>query len=176
MFNAARRQGLNPRDNREQIRQLIENFEAESDASIRSTLGETGYQQYQQYEQSVPQRNVVSQFEQRLSYSDTPLYGNQAEQLVSLLAASAPARPDAPAAFPGFARPGASSGRAAPITDTIISQSEGFLSQPQVAALRQLQQEQAAQAALQQQLQQTRRNANASAGANPAAPVTGARP
>src|SRR6187455_2673519 len=107
VFNTAREEGLNPRENREQIRQLIESFEAETDASIRSTLGETAYQQYQQYEQSLPQRSVVNQVEQRLSYSGTPLYGNQAEQLVNLLAASAPARSTTTPGMPGMARPGA---------------------------------------------------------------------
>jgi hypothetical protein len=174
VFNTAREQGLNPRENREQIRQLIESFEAETDASIRSTLGETAYQQYQQYEQSFPQRAVVSQVEQRLSYSGTPLYGNQAEQLVSLLAASAPSRPNAATAGPVMSRPGTTSGRQTPITDAIIAQSEGFLSQSQVAALRQLQQEQAAQAELQQKLQQSRRDANT--GANSPTPATGSRP
>jgi hypothetical protein len=73
-----------------------------------------------------------------------------------------------------MARPGATGGRTVAITDTIVAQSEGFLSQPQVAALRQLQQEQAAQAQLQQQLQQTRRNSNT--GTNTPAPSVGSRP
>jgi hypothetical protein len=141
VMNAAREQGLNPRENREQIQALIRNFEAETDAAIRATLGEAAYQQYQQYEQTGPQRGMVSQLEQRLSYSRTPLYGNQSEQLVNVLAAS-----------------NGTGGRGrVTITDAVIAQSEGFLSAPQVEALRQLQQEQLSQAELRRQMEQTRR-------------------
>jgi hypothetical protein len=161
VFNTAREQGLNPRENRDQIRQLIEGFEAEADASIRSMLGETAYQQYQQYEKTAPQRSVVGQIEQRLSYSSTPLYGNQAEQLVNLLAASAPARPItvATSAAGPVAQGGGPGDRGTIITDAIIAQSKAFLSSSQVDALRQLQQEQNSQGELRQQMQQTRRNA-----------------
>jgi hypothetical protein len=156
VMSTAREQGLNPRENREQIGALIRSFEAETDASIRATLGEAAYQQYQQYEQTAPQRGMVNQIEQRLSYSTTPLYGNQAEQLVSLFAASAPAGSTTtrgPMAGPA----GPTGGRNVTITDSIIAQAEGFLSSPQVEALRQLQQEQLAQVELRQQMQQARR-------------------
>jgi hypothetical protein len=157
VFSVARAEGLNPRENREQISQLVAKFEAESDDAIRSTLGESVFQQYQQYEQTLPQRNVASQLEQRLSYSSTPLNSGQTEQLVRVLAAASPATRGNPAAFlpPGVVLPG----RGVTITDSVIAQSQGFLSAPQVESLRQLQQEQAAQAQLRQQMQQTRRNA-----------------
>jgi len=164
VFNTAREQGLNPRENRDQIRQLIEGFEAETDASIRSMLGETAYQQYQQYEKTVPQRGVVGQIEQRLSYSSTPLYGNQAEQLVNLLAASAPARPlGSTTGMGGPAIQGMGGDRGTAITDSVIAQSKAFLSPSQVEALCQLQREQNIQGELRQQMQQARRN-----GPNPA--------
>jgi hypothetical protein len=158
VFNTAREQGLNPRDNRDQIRQLVDSFEAETDASIRAMLGETAYQQYQQYEKTASQRSMVSQIEQRLSYSSTPLYGNQSEQLVNLLATSS-----APTTSfnltPGVGGPVAQGGnRAVTITDAMIAQSKAFLSQPQVDALVQLQQEQNIQTQLRQQMMQTRRS------------------
>jgi len=170
---AAREQGLNPRDNREQIGELIRNFEAETDASIRTTLGEAAFQQYQQYEQTAPQRNMVGQIEQRLSYSSTPLYGNQSEQLVNLLASTSPASARSTPATPALL--GAAGGnRGVTITDAVITQSEGFLSPPQVEALRQLQQEQAAAAALRQQMQQARRASNGAG--TPATPAAGTGP
>lgn len=169
---AAREQGLNPRENREQISALIRNFEAETDASIRATLGEAAYQQYQQYEQTGPQRGMVNQIEQRLSYSTTPLYGNQSEQLVNLLAAAAPAGSAGRGPVAGPAGP--TGGRNVTITDAVIAQSEGFLSPPQVEALRQLQQEQLAQAELRQQMQQARRNNTAGDAPTPTPlPATG---
>lgn len=156
VFAAAREQGLNLRENREQVQKLVQDLQTETDASIQSLLGSTGYQQYQQYEQTLPQRNVVGRLEQRLSYSSTPLYGNQAEQLVSVLAANSPApansTPNNASPFP------AAQTRSPRITDTAIAQSQSFLSAPQVEALRQLQQEQAEQTKLLQQMQQARRN------------------
>jgi len=176
VMSAAREQGLNPRENRDQIQALIRNFEAETDASIRATLGESAYQQYQQYEQTAPQRGMVSQIEQRLSYSSTPLYGNQAEQLVNLLAAAAPADSGNRGAVSGISPMGPVGGRNMAITDSIIAQSQGFLSPPQVEALRQLQQEQAAAAALRQQMQQTRRNNSGNAPAATPLPAAGTGP
>ncbi len=151
---AARAQGLNPRDNRDEIRALVSNYEAESDANIQATLGPAAYAQYQQYEQTLPQRNVVDQLGQRLSYSSTPLSSDQSEQLISLLAATTPARTNNGGAAPlvpggGF---GGRGGGGAQITDAAIAQSQSILSSTQVDALKQLQQQQAAAAALRQQM------------------------
>lgn len=156
VFSAARAEGLNPRDNRGQIAQLVAKYEAEVDASIRETLGESVFQQYQQYEQTLPQRNVANQLEQRLSYSSTPLSGNQTEQLVRVLATTTPAAPANNLAT--LLPPGVNLPRNVSITDATLAQSQAFLSAPQIEALRQLQQEQAVQAQLRQQMQQTRRN------------------
>lgn len=162
VYAVAQEQGLDAQENRRQIRDLIKGLETESDTAIRELLGEANYQQYQQYERTAPQRNLVSQLEQRLSYSPTPFYGNQAEQLVALLAAAAPQnRPGNPAAF-GFAASGGnviSLGGRNQITDAVIAQSAGFLSAAQVQALRDYQQEQQAQAELLQEMRQSRRGA-----------------
>lgn len=159
VFMSARNEGLSPRDNRDQIQKLISDLESEADSSIRGLIGETGFQQYQQYEQTMPQRGVVNQLEQRLSYSDSPLYGNQVDQLVNVLAANSPARAGGAAGATGFPGGPFGGGRGVPITDSVIAQSQSFLSATQVDALRQIQQEQAAQAALRQQMQQNRRAA-----------------
>ena len=50
------------------------------------------------------------------------------------------------------------SGARPQITDAVIAQSAGFLSQPQIQALRDLQQEQQLQAKILQDMQQARRN------------------
>ena len=66
---AARGQGLIGRENRDEIRQLMQNAQTEIDGSIRATLGEAAYVQYKNYEATLPQRGVVGQLEKRLSYS-----------------------------------------------------------------------------------------------------------
>ncbi len=150
---AAREQGINPRTDRAAFDKLVSDAQAEVDASIRSTVGDAGFNQYQDFEKTVPQRNVVNQLEQRLSYSSTPLTSAQSEQMVAILAATATARGGnraipAPLTNAGAGMFGAFPGGTPQITDATINQSLGVLAGPQVDALRQLQQEQQAQAAL----------------------------
>lgn len=152
---AARGQGINPRSNPEAFAKLTADAQAEIDANIRSTLGETGFAEYQNYEQTIPQRNVVNQLEQRLSYSSTPLTAQQSDQMISILAAttkssSKPNAVPAPLTAVGTATFGGGGGSR--ITDATINQALGVLAAPQVDALRQLQQEQQAQAALNAQM------------------------
>lgn len=157
VYTTAREQGLDLRANRDQVRDLVKNLEAESEASIRALLGEANYQQYRQYEQTAPQRGVVSQIEQRLSYSSTPLYGSQAEQLVALMASAAPSRGAGNTPAIAFAGLGGFAGGRVQLTDSVIAQSAGFLSAAQVQALREIQQEQHTQAQLLQEMRQNRR-------------------
>jgi hypothetical protein len=93
--SAAREQGIDPRRDPEGFKKLMESTQADINASIKSVLGVSGYSQFENYEKTLPQRNVVSQLQQRLSYTDTPLTSSQAEQLVQILAANTPARPAA---------------------------------------------------------------------------------
>lgn len=168
---AARSQGLNGRENRDELRALVENAQSELDTNIRSVLGEAGYQQYQSFEKTQPQRNVVNQLEQRLSYSGTPLTVEQSEALVQVLAdnpaeqgnvgrAAAVRTPAGRVAFGG-------SGGAA-ISETAVAQAATVLSQSQVQALQQLQQEQQAQAQLAQMMREQMRRGRGPA-AQPAA-------
>lgn len=154
---AAREQGINPRSNPEAFAKLTKDAQAEIDANIRSTLGETGFSEYQNYEKTIPQRNVVNQLEQRLSYSPTPLTSQQSDQMIAILAATTKSSSNAngvPAPLTqignGLAATFGSGGTR--ITDATISQAVGVLAAPQVDALRQLQQEQQAQAALSSQM------------------------
>lgn len=163
---AARSQGLTGRDDRDEIRRLVQDTQAEIDGNIRTTLGEAAYAQYKNYEVTLPQRGVVSQLAQRLSYSTTTLNETQAEQLVQVLAANAaPAnsagnRPNAAAplvqAFAGNARftqaTALIGATAARITDTAVTQAQTVLAPQQIAALQSLQQEQQAAAQLLQQM------------------------
>jgi hypothetical protein len=162
---AARAQGLNPRDNRTEIAQLIQGTQAEVDSSIRNALGDAAYSQYQTFEQTVPQRNTVGQLEARLSYTDQPLTPQQSDSLVSILASNATGanRTNAGAAGGMLGRLGGTAGGSATITDAAVNQAQTVLSGPQVQALQQLQQEQQAQAKL-RQLMRTLRSTGGAAG------------
>jgi len=160
---AARTEGLNPRTNRDEIQQLVQSAQNEVDANIRATLGDSAFNQYKDFETTQPQRAVVSQLDQRLSYSSTPLSDSQSAQLVSILAATSPSDASAngngggirslvTASFGGVSVLG---GNNTKITDAAITQAQGVLSAPQVAALQSLQQEQQAAAALSQQMRAT---------------------
>jgi hypothetical protein len=143
VLSSARAQGLDPRINREELNQLTAAAQAEIDTNIKTTLGETAFNQYQNYETTQPQRSLVSQLDQRLSYSGAPLTPSQAEFLVSALATN----PSATSAEPAPAGPVTwGGGRSAlPIADAVIQRAQSVLTPDQLAALKQLQSEQAAQ-------------------------------
>jgi hypothetical protein len=101
---AARDQGIDPRSDPAAFRKLVTDTQNEINGNIRSLLGDGGFTQLQTYEQTLPQRNVVSELQQRLSYSDNPLTPTQADQLVQILAANAPQRTNPNPADPN--RPG----------------------------------------------------------------------
>ena len=141
------------------------------DANIQQTLGAAQYAQYQNYEQTLPQRNVVTQLAQSLSYTGSPLQDNQTEQLVNILAANTPVQAQTAGGpgglFAGMGGPGGVLGnRMSPITDAAITQAQSILTETQVAALQQLQAQQQAQRQITQMMRQ------AAVGA-PAAPTSG---
>lgn len=150
---AARAEGMTGRENRDELRALVQNAQAEVDASIRSLLGESGFQQYESYEQTLPQRNTVERLGQRLSYTGAPLSTTQTEQLVQVLATNPGERPPGSRTNVVLGTPGgrvgfATGGGGAPISDQAVSQAATILQPPQLQALQQLQQEQQAQAQL----------------------------
>ncbi|MEO6004809.1 MAG: hypothetical protein ABIZ04_23310 [Opitutus sp.] len=156
VMSAARQQGINPRSDPEAFQKLVAGAQSDIDASIRATLGDAGFAQYENFEKTMPQRAVVSQLEQRLSYSSTPLTPQQSDQMIAILAATAHARTNtsgAPTPLTALgngvaATFGGGTGSGSRITDNSINQALGVLAAPQVDALKQLQQEQKAQAAL----------------------------
>ena len=158
---AARAEGLTGRESRDQIRDLVQNAQAEVDSSIRSTLGDAAYAQYQNYEATQPQRNLVSQLEQRLSYSSAPLTDSQSQQLVQILAETSPIKENNGRNGGGLAMmttiggggPGGSVFFGGPtITADAVTRAQGVLSSQQLSALQSLQQDQQASAQLRQQM------------------------
>ena len=167
---AARAQGINPRTDPTDFQNLITSAQADADANIKSSLGDAGYAQYQQYQQTLPQRNVVNQLAQSLSYTSTPLTPDQTEQMVSLLAANTPASANSTGnniratVTAGFGLGGA--GQTSPITNDAITQAATVLAPAQVTALQQLQATQQAQQQLNAAMRnQFRNNGTAGGGA-----------
>ncbi len=89
VMNAARDQGINPRNDPQGYQKLLADAQTDINNGLKAVLGDGGFNQLQNYEQTMPQRNVVNQLQQRLSYSDTPLTQTQADQLVQVLATNA---------------------------------------------------------------------------------------
>jgi hypothetical protein len=208
VLTVAREQGIDPRSDRAGFQKLLADARNDVDNSIKTLLGDGGFSQLETYEHTLPQRNLVDQLQQRLSYTSSPLSVTQAEQLVGILAANTPQRaanpnsnsnvaravpdvvggtnvalnisrgPDLGAVAGAFLGGGMGAvieagtrGPVAPITDTAISQAQGVLSEPQMVALQQIQQQQQATQQVRQLLNETLMTnlAGARAGNPPAA-------
>ena len=167
---AARAQGINPRTDPEDFQKLIADAQTEADSSIKTTLGDAGYAQYQQYQQTLPQRNVVSQLAQSLSYTSTPLTPDQTEQMVSILAANTPPSTNSNATANNIRATVttglgvAGGGPGSPISNDAITQAQTILAPAQVTALQQLQATQQAQAQLQAAMRNQFRNTGTAGG------------
>jgi hypothetical protein len=169
---AARDQGLDPRTGGGEIRQMIADAQAEIDGSVKSLLGNDAFAQYEEFQRTQPQRALVSQLQQSLSYTASPLTTSQADQLVTILAANSPpaanrrATSDAPALPPpdaggrgGFGFVGGLGGGGfggTTITTEAVNADQQILSTSQLSALQQLQQTQAAQQELNQMMRASR--------------------
>jgi hypothetical protein len=162
-LQAARDQGLT--SDPQAVREAIAAAQASAEEQIKGALGESGYAQYQQFNQTAPERTAVTQVQQALSYTPTPLSDEQSQQLLQTLvqnqgapgsaAASGPegsqvvVRAGAAGAVAFGAGPGA---QTAPISDEVISQAATYLAPDQVQALKQLQAQQQAAQQMQQLL------------------------
>ncbi len=123
---------------------------------IRTSLGDDRYTVYQEYTQTLPQRTVVAQLEQRLSYSPTPLSPAQSESLVRILVAHAPPAASAETAPTSTVVVGTGRLAATPlveahptatlVTNEVLAEAQTVLSTQQVAALNDLRVEQEASA------------------------------
>ncbi len=173
----AREQGIDPRTDPAGYRKLMQDAQADSDNALKAALGDSGYAQLQQYDQTMPQRGVVNQLQQSLSFTSAPLTDAQADQLVQILARTSQTnaggnngggqggfRGGFGGGFAGGGGPGAAIAGAfaafggannAPVTTEAITQAQGILSASQLAALQQIQQTQQAQAQVQQMIRET---------------------
>jgi hypothetical protein len=137
----AREQGLDPRANRDELKKMTDEAQAEVDASIKTTLGESVYNQYQTYDATQSQRALVSQVNNILGYSSTPLNETQSAFLITALGTGATATADQGGGPGGW---GGATNRAT-ITDAVIEQAQAVLFPAQVEVLKQVQAEQQAQ-------------------------------
>jgi len=160
VLTVAREQGLDFRNSndRSEIQQLIQQSQADVDTGITALIGADKFAQYQNYDQTAPQRAVVGQVEQRLSYTSEPLSAAQSDQLVALLAQNTPAANAGSGSRTfvfniGGMGPMSVGGQNVPITNDVINAAQSFLTPNQVDALRQMQTEQADQQQLQKMLQ-----------------------
>ncbi len=87
-MRAAREQGLDPRSDPEGFKKLVAATQAGTDSAIKAAIGDTAFTHYEQYQATQPQRAVVSQLQQSLSYTNSPLTTAQADQMVQVLAAT----------------------------------------------------------------------------------------
>jgi hypothetical protein len=175
VMQAAREQGINPREDPDGFKTLVGQAVTQADSAIQQALGDAAYQQYQQYQQTLPERNTVNTLQQQLSYTQTPLTDDQVNAMVALLQQTQPQRAGGGTAGTGNGGESGPSpmslingGGNARVTNDTIAQASGVLSAPQVAVLQQIQQQQQAQ----QQMQQLFRAANQGTSA-PAAGATG---
>lgn len=173
LITVARDQGINLRGNPEAYRKLVTETQNQLNDGIKAAIGDSGFAQLTNFERTIPQRNLVSDLEHRLSYTQVPLSPAQAAQLVQVLAANPSPRPAAATAsgqsgaatanagaivryamtsVPGVGQLlGATddTGRTAvpgyPISQAALDQAQAFLSPPQLAALQSLQRQQQAQ-------------------------------
>lgn len=93
VMSAAREQGIDPRENPAAFRKLVADAQNQINDGIKATIGEQGFAQLTSYEQTMPQRALVNDLQQRLSYTSNPLSATQVEQLVQILAANPAPRP-----------------------------------------------------------------------------------
>lgn len=173
VMTAARDQGLDGRETRDELRKLVESTQGETDERIRAFLGEAAYNEYKTYEQTQVQRTFVGQLENKLSYTGSPLQGSQADQLVRILA-EASGQAGRGGAGPGnffiaggggFAAGaqvvgGGGGGGPVRITDEVIARAQSVLNQSQLEGLKQMQAEQQAQRAIGDAMREASREAN----------------
>ena len=144
VWASAPAQGLNPRENRDQLRQLAADLQAEVDNNIKTTLGESVLTAISWYNSSSPQRATVNDLSQKLSLSGQPLNDAQSQMMTNILAET-----------------GQQAGRNTLVTDNTIARAQGVLMPSQVEALKKLQAEQQAQQLIQTKMNAAREQAQA---------------
>ncbi len=146
---SAASQGLNPRESRDELRQLAADMQAEVDNSIKTTFGDNVLNSLNTYNNNAPQRATINDLSQKLVYSSQPLNDTQSQMLTTILAET-----------------GQQNGRTTLVTDATIARAQGVLMPSQVEALKKLQSEQQAQQLLQTKMREAREAAQAQRNAN----------
>jgi len=164
VLSAASQQGINPMQNPDEFKKMIESAQSDLDQKIQTTLGDDNYAQFQNFQQTQGQRGVVNQLNQDLSYTDSPLTTAQRDQMVQIMAQTAPPKTPANAAAPNTPPPGGGN----LVTDQTIALAQNVLSASQLQALQGIQQQQQANAQLQKLMMQSRAQAQGAAAAAPA--------
>lgn len=163
---SAAAQGLNPRDNRDELRKLAADMQAEVDNNIKSSFGDAVLSSLNNYNSSGPQRATVNDINQRLTYAGQPLNDTQSQMLTTILAETGQQNGGGQGGrfngggFGGFGGFGGG-GNSVLITDATIARAQGVLMPSQVDALKKLQTEQQAQQLLQNKMREARDKAQA---------------
>ena len=135
--DVALKQGIDAR-NLPVIRQLIADAQAPVNSQIQAVLGDSGYAEFQHYEQTLPQRLTVTDLARMLGPTPTPLTDGQADQMVEILAQT-----DEPQGKGGLGRIlNGNVNNHSRITALTLVRAAEALSEPQLQALRELQQRQ----------------------------------
>jgi hypothetical protein len=127
VWASAAAQGLNPRENREQLRELEAELRAEAEANIQENFGPQVLEALDAYNDSAAQRSAVNDLNERLAHAGQPLTDTQSRQLASI-----------------FAETTQPYGRGIAITDATIARAQGVLMPSQIEGLKRLQVEQQA--------------------------------
>lgn len=151
-------QGLNPRDNRDELRKLTSEMQAEIDNNIKTSFGDGVVNALSGYNATTAQRTTVNDLNQRLGYAAQPLNDNQAKMLTSILTETGQASNQG-----GQGGPGGQWGRnnGVLITDATITRAQGVLMPSQVEVLKKMQAEQQAQQVMQTKMREAREKAQA---------------
>lgn len=135
--NAARASGVNRQ--LPAFYQAIDETESATNNQIKGLLGDAGFSRYVDYERTFSSRTTVNQLRDSLNQTAEPLTLAQQEQLVDLIARTAPPRPDATTGLSSEVGGGLFPEPVSGIATAAIEESRAFLSPSQVGALSRLQ-------------------------------------
>jgi hypothetical protein len=147
------------------LRKAVKEAQAIVEDQIKSRLGSAAYAQYRQYERTLPERNVIAELQQSLSYTQAPLTDEQSDQLIPILAST---RPRGQGNGTGILTSGGNVG--ALITNEAVLQAKNVLSQTQFKSFQQLQIAQQARQRLEKIVRAGGQDASGAGSKGPAAP------
>ena len=154
-YQLAKDQGIDPATDPKGYSMLMQGIMTDMTNQMKAAIGDDNYQKAQQLQSMNGERATAAQLQQSLSFTQTPLTDDQANQLAQLMQANRAPRDQTAVAMivqnaqsrvnftGGFvAVPTASGGytNGASLTDAAMTAAAGILSQPQLDALKQLQQ------------------------------------